>query len=169
MSRLPPPLPVTLDLAPLPRANVGPFLILGVDKDAGRDTIEACWAQRLIWARKNLTKTPLEDINWAREIMNDTERRIRADVTSLNIDTTDGVLKRLRERYQGKEQLPIGCRPLDIEKNLADYQPPTPLPDLDEVRRLIPVPQVPREMPAVQVILEEFVSQPVDAWEIPLD
>jgi hypothetical protein len=169
VSRVPPPLPVMLDLAPLPRSQVGPFLILGVDKDAGRDAVEASWAQRLIWARKNLTKTPLEDVNWAREVMNDIDRRIRADVTSLNIDTTDGVLKRLRERFQGKERLPVGCRPLDIEKNLADYDPPTPFPDLQEIRSLIPPPQVPRDVPAVQVILEEFVRQPVDAWEVPLD
>jgi hypothetical protein len=169
VSRTPPPLPVLLDLAPLPRAQIGPYLILGVDKDASRDAVEACWAQRLIWARKCLTKTPLEDINWAREMLSDAERRIRADAISLNIDTTDGVLKRLRERFQGKEQLPVGCRPLDIEKNLADYQPPTPLPDVEEVRRQIPPPQVSREVPAVQVILEGFVSQPVDAWDVPLE
>ena len=169
MNRVPPPLPVVLDLAPLPRSQVGPFLILGVEKDADRDTVEACWAQRLIWARKNLTKTPLEDINWAREIMNDLDRRNRADATSLNIDTTDGVLKHLRERFQGKEQVPLGSRPIDIEKNLADYQPPTPIPDLQEVRRLIPLPQIPREVPVVQVILEEFVRQPLDAWDLSLD
>ncbi len=120
-------------------------------------------------ARKNLTKTPLEDINWAREIMNDTDRRIRADVTSLNVDTTDGVLKRLRDRFQSKEELPAGCRPIDVEKNLADYVPQTPVPDLDEVRRQIPVPQVPRDVPAAQVILEEFVRQPVDPWDETLD
>jgi hypothetical protein len=169
MSRMPPPLPVMLDLAPLPRSQVGPFLILGVDKDADREAIEACWAQRLIWARKNLTKTPLEDINWAREIITDPERRVRADVTSLNVDTTDGVLRRLRERFQGREQLPSGCRPLDIEKNLADYQPPIALPGLEEVRKLIPAPQIPREVPAVQVILEQFVSEPIEAWEVSLD
>jgi hypothetical protein len=169
MARVPPPLPVILDLAPLPRSQVGPFLILGVDKDASRDTIEASWAQRLIWARKNLTKTPLEDINWAREIMTDVDRRIRADATSLNVDTTDGVLKCLREKYQGKEQLPPGCRPLDIEKDLAAYQPPTPLPVLEEVRRSIPPPHIPREVPAVTLILEEFVRQPIDPWEVSLD
>ena len=35
----PPPLPVMLQLAPLPRTQIGPFLILGVDKDADRDTV----------------------------------------------------------------------------------------------------------------------------------
>jgi hypothetical protein len=81
MSRLPPPLPVMLDLAPLPRSQVGPFLILGVAKDADREALEANWAQRLIWARKNLIKVPLEDINWARELINDPDARLRADAT----------------------------------------------------------------------------------------
>jgi hypothetical protein len=158
-----------LELAPLPRSQVGPFLILGVDKDADREAIEAAWAQRLIWARKGLTKTPLEDINWAREVLSDADRRIRADSTSLNVDTTSGVLKQLREQFQGKNGLSSGCRPLDVEKNLADYQPPTPVPDLEEVRRSIPEPQVPREVPAVAVILEEFVREPVDPWDVSLD
>jgi hypothetical protein len=169
MSKVPPPLPVILDLAPLPRAQIGPFLILGVDKDADRDAIEAAWAQRLIWARKNLTQSPLEDINWAREMMSDSDRRVRADVGSLNADTTDGVLKRLRQRFQGKDQLPAGCRPLDIEKNLADYEPPIAVPGLREIRDLIPPPQVPREVPAVQVIFSEFARQSVDAWDLELD
>ena len=119
--------------------------------------------------RKGLTKCPLEDINWAREILNDADLRIRADAVSLNIDTTDGVLKKLRERFQGKEQLPAGCRPIDIEKNLADYQPPLELPDVREVRRQIPPPQIPHEVPAVKDILEEFVRQPIDPWDISLD
>src|SRR5688572_1680666 len=71
--------PLVLKLAPLPRNQVGPFLILGVDKDAPRDAIEAAWAQRLIWARKGQTPVPLEDINWAREVLNDPDRRLRAD------------------------------------------------------------------------------------------
>ncbi len=163
MSRVPPPVPAILDLAPLPRVQVGAFLILGLDKDADKDTLEANWAQRLIWARKNQTKAALEDINWAREILSEYERRVRADATSLNVDTTNGVLKKLRERFQAKDQ--AGCQPLDVEKNLADYQPPTPLPDLDEIRRAISDPVVPREVPAVQVILAEFARQPLDAWE----
>src|SRR5579862_4026770 len=124
MSRVPPPLPVVLDLAPLPRLQVGPFLILGVDKNAQREAIEAAWAQRLIWARKNLTKTPLEDINWAREVLNDSERRLRADEASLNVDTTDSVLLRLKEQFPGKDKPAGRGLLLDVEKNLADYEPP---------------------------------------------
>ena len=78
---------------------MGPFVVLGVDKDADREQIEAAWAQRVIAARKNQVKVPLEDINWAREVVHDSERRTRAEVTSLNPDTADGTLRRLAERY----------------------------------------------------------------------
>ena len=70
------PAPVVLELAPLPREQLGPFLILGVEKTATREQIEAAWAQRLIAARKHQVGVPLEDINWAREAINDTDRRL---------------------------------------------------------------------------------------------
>src|SRR5262245_14669389 len=91
--------PVVLELAPLPRDQVGPFLLLGVDKAAPKDVLEKSWAQRIIWARKNQTRVPLEDINWAREALNDLEKRIRADASTFNLDTTDHVLKALHDRY----------------------------------------------------------------------
>src|SRR3984893_3154737 len=94
--------PVVLELAPLPREQIGPFLLLGLDKLADKDEIEAHWAQRVIWARKNQSKVPLENANRAREPLNDRERRIRAHAASLNVDTTAGVLRRLAERYAGK-------------------------------------------------------------------
>src|SRR5205823_6182928 len=110
---------------------------------------------------------PLEDINWARELLIDTERRIRADAASLNIDTTDGVLQALRERFAGEDA--AGCKPIDVEKDLSTYEPPVTVPSLEEVRRLVPEPQIPREVPAVQVILDEFVRTPLDPWDVNLD
>jgi hypothetical protein len=160
--------PVVLQLAPLPRQQIGPFLILGVDKDAPKDVIEAAWAQRLIWARKNQVRVPLEDINWAREIINDPERRVRADAQSLNVDTTDGLLRKLRERYQGRGRTAAACKPLDIEKNLSEYAPPTPVPALEEVRAQIPLPELPREVPAVRLILEQAVKDTIDPWDVHL-
>jgi hypothetical protein len=160
--------PMVLQLAPLPRQQIGPFLILGVDKDAPKDVIEAAWAQRLIWARKNQVRVALEDINWAREIINDPERRVRADAVSFNLDTTDGLLTKLRARYQGKGRAAAGCQPLDIEKNLSEYSPPTPVPDIAEVRAQVPLPEVPRDVPAVKVILEQAVQAPVDPWDVEL-
>src|SRR5262245_55309554 len=93
------PEPVVLDLAPLPREQMGPFLLLGLDKAADSKAITAHWADRVKWARRNLIKVALEDINWARDLLNDMERRIRADAGSLNIDTTDGLLGQLAQRF----------------------------------------------------------------------
>src|SRR5438132_13782945 len=50
--------PVVLELAPLPREKSGPFLLLGVEKDADKELIEASWARRVIGARKNQISVP---------------------------------------------------------------------------------------------------------------
>ena len=161
--------PIVLQLAPLPRTQIGPFLILGVDRDADRETIEAAWAEKIKQARRGTTKTPLEDINWAREMLTNKETRIRCDAVALNIDTTDGTLKKLRERYQGKQQAEIRCKPIDTEKWLASYTPPTPAPTVAEMRQGMQLPEIPREVPAVRVMLENFVKEPIDPWQVQLD
>jgi hypothetical protein len=165
----PPPLPVVLQLAPLPRTQIGPFLILGIEKDAARETIEAHWAERVKWARRGIIKTTLEDINWAREMVNSSEQRLRCDAVSLNIDTTTGTLRKLRQRFQGPPQNRPGAQPLDVERWLADFTPATPVPSLAEVRAAIAPPAPPREVPAVRVLLENFVRPPVDPWQVQLD
>jgi hypothetical protein len=159
--------PVILELAPLPREQVGPFLLLGLAKNADKEEVEANWAQRVIWSRKKLCRVPLEDVNWAREVINDFERRVRADVTSLNVDTANGVLQNLQERYGGSQRRPA-WKPLDREKSLADYSPPADVPDLDEVKSAIHVPDVPQEIPAVGRILEQFLREPLDPWNLTL-
>jgi hypothetical protein len=164
----PPPLPVVLQLAPLPRTQIGPFLLLGVDKDASREEIEAHWAERVKWARRGLIKTALEDINWAREMLT-SEQRLRCDAVNLNVDTTAGTLRKLRQSYEGAAPERGGARPLDAEKWLADYTPPTPIPSLDEVRAAIRPPEPPREVPAVRILLEDFVLPAIDPWQIELD
>jgi hypothetical protein len=153
--------PVMVELASLPRSQVGPFLILGVDKDAEKDVLEAGWAQRLIWARRNQISTALEDINWARDTLNDPQRRMMAEAVSLNVDTVAGTLKRLRQDQFGK----AGCKPIDVEKDLADYQPDVAIPTLEELRRSIVVPQLPGDVPAVPLLLARMVGEPIDPWE----
>ena len=159
--RYPTAVPVMVELAPLPRTQVGPFLILGVDKDAPKEAVESGWAQRLIWARRNQIPTPLEDINWARDTLNDSRRRTQADAVGLNIDTVSGTLRRLRQEALGK----AGCKPLDVEKSLAGHAPDIALPALEEIRRAITVPNLPGDLPAVAVLLEQIVGQPIDPWE----
>ncbi len=166
----PPSTPIVLQLAPLPRTQIGPFLILGVDKDASREAIEAAWAEKVKQARRGAIKTSLEDINWAREMLTSKESRIRCDAVALNIDTTDGTLRKLRERYQGKQQqVEIRCKPIDTEKWLADYTPATPIPPVEEIRQLVKLPEIPHEVPAVRVMLESFVKEPLDPWQVQVD
>src|SRR5579872_3452721 len=128
--------PVVLDLAALPREQVGPFLMLGLDKSADKDDIEKNWADRIKWARKAIIKTPLEDINWARDVLNDRDRRIRADAASLNADVMEGIIGKLCVRY-GIGPNGVQARlwqPFDAEKPLADYAPPAEIPDRDAVK-----------------------------------
>src|SRR5207248_8412776 len=91
--------PVLLELAHLPREQVGPFLLLGLDKEASKDDIEANWAERIKWARKGQTNFTLEEINWARDLLNDVAKRMAADATTLNLDTTEGMLVGLVRRH----------------------------------------------------------------------
>src|SRR2546421_10555901 len=95
MSDSTPPNDPPVDLAPLPRERVGPFIILGVPKDATDEAIEAAWAQRVLWARQGKTAIPLEDIHWARAILRDPDQRLAADAASLNPDNGSDELRRL--------------------------------------------------------------------------
>src|SRR3954466_11560683 len=116
--------PVVLELASLPREQMGPFLILGVDKSATYAVIEEHWAERAKWARRSLIKVALEDINWARETLNDNEKRLKAYTGSLNADTADGLIAGLARRYGADGgQVSRLWQPLDSEKPLAEYSP----------------------------------------------
>lgn len=161
--------PVVLDLASLPREQMGPFLMLGLDKTADKTAIEKHWADRIKWARRNLVKVALEDINWARDVLGEVEKRIRADASSLNVDTTEGLLGQLAARF-GLEggQTTRQWQPLDSEKPLADYVPAAEVPEIDSVRAAITVPALPEDIPAVPSLLERLAQQPLDPWALEL-
>ncbi|MFM7150998.1 MAG: hypothetical protein ACKO23_14250, partial [Gemmataceae bacterium] len=80
------PQPVVLELALLPRQQLGPFLILGLHKASDPEQLEANWAERIKWARRGLIRTSLEDINWARDQLRESDRWIHWDACSLNAD-----------------------------------------------------------------------------------
>jgi hypothetical protein len=157
--------PVVLELAPLPREQVGPFLLLGLPKDAAGDQVEANWAQRIKDARKGQTSIPLEDINWARETLNDPDRRVQAVSATLNADTEEKVLRRLSDRYHVGQP---AWSPLDEEKPLADYSPVVEFPDAAEVARGVTLPEVPGDLPAVARLLEQFLPESADPWAVSL-
>jgi hypothetical protein len=161
--------PIVLELASLSREQIGPFLLLGLDKDADKEAIEAHWADRLKWARKGQIRVPLEDVNWAREALGDPERRARLDAASLNLDTRDGLLSQLGNHY-GANGGKVSCawQPLDREKNLADYAPPAEVPEVDVIRAGLAVPELPETAPAVLPLLERLVQAPLDPWTLDL-
>jgi hypothetical protein len=78
------------------------------------------------------------------------------------VDTTEGLLARLKQRYEAGG---AAGRLLDLEKNLADYSPAIVVPDMDEVRKAIPAVEVPPEIPAVVRIVEHLVHKPLDPWD----
>lgn len=163
------PEPVVLELAALPREQMGPFLLLGVDKSDTRTVIEQHWADRLKWARRSAIKVALEDINWARDVLGDVERRIKADAGSINVDTTDRLLAGLAQRF-GLEggQARRMWQPLDSEKMLAEYSPAVEVPDRAELLESIQVPDVPEEIPGAWALLQRLAEPGLDPWGIEL-
>ena len=159
--------PVVLELASLPREQIGPFLLLGLSKDADKEQIDARWADRIKMSRRQMLKVPLEDVNWAREMLKEPDKRVRADAASLNSDTTEGVLRELSRRYSGKPAAGGSVwQPLDNEKPLADYMPPVEMPDANAIRAALVPPEVPEELPGVPLLLERLAQQPLDPWNL---
>jgi len=157
--------PIVLELAPLPREKIGPFIFLGLEKDARPEEIEAHWAQRLIWARKNLIPVALTEINWAREVLNDPDKRVRADAATLNVDTTPRVLHELAQRY-GVDPAGPSWQPMQVDKPPSESIPPVEIPDPEEIRRAIPIPEVPDDLPGVNWVLDQFLKEPIDPWDL---
>jgi hypothetical protein len=156
--------PMVLDVAALPREQIGPYMILGVDKDAPNSEIEAHWAQRLIWSRGKQIRTPLEDVNWAKEVLLDRDRRVIADAVSLNPDVASGELRQLLAKHGPLEpELPT-WKPREGPLPELPEAPPNLIPDPAAVRATLQTPEVPIELPAVTRMLEEVRTAPLDPW-----
>jgi len=161
--------PILLDLATLPREQMGPFLILGLSKTATQEEVDIHWADRVRWARRNQIKIPLEDINWAREALGDIDRRIQADLESLNADTAEGLIAALSRRYGAVGgKVMRQWQPLDEEKALAEYSPAVEIPDLAAVRATLEIPAVPEELLGGWVLLEQLAASQLDPWSLQL-
>ena len=150
------------ELAPLPRERIGPFLVLGVPKDADADAIEARWAQCVLWARQGKSRVPLGDIHWAREVLRDPERRLEADAASLNPDVAGQELQRLTRLYRLDTGRPAWT-PLDPEPAALSA---IEVPDPATVRANVPAPEVPIELPGVARWLDALAKSPIDPWSI---
>ena len=149
-------------LAPLPRERAGPFLILGVAKDADDETIDAAWAQGVLWARQGKTAIPLEDIHWARAVLRDPDQRLAADVESLNPDIAGEELRQLSRLWN------VDGRP---DWTPLDPDPPAvaaDVPDPAALRPTVSAPAVPVDLPGVARWLDEFARGPFDPWGLTL-
>jgi hypothetical protein len=153
---------VPVAVAPLSREQVGPFLILGVAKDADDASIEAAWALRVLWARQGKTRIPLEDIHWARAVLRDPTQRLGADVAGLNADTAANELRRLMRLWH-----------LDGKPGWTPFDPDPPavaadVPDPATVSATVPAPSIPVDLPGVARWLDEFAKAPLDPWSLAL-
>jgi len=161
--------PIVLELAHLPREQMGPFMVLGLDKDAGKEEIDTHWADRVRWARKGQISISLEDINWAREKITDPKQRLVSDATSLNLDTAEGLMRQLSRRYGlDAERTGPQWEALDEEKPLADYNLPVEVPTLESVRSPLTVPEIPLELPAVASLVDQLTRSTLDPWAFEL-
>jgi hypothetical protein len=158
--------PLDAELAPPPREQAGPFLLLGLDKGFVPEDVEAHWARRVVWARRQQTKVPLEDINWAREVLRDAEARLKADLESINVDTGDRILARLAEAYGVAEGGRPAWEPREPDARLTDSEPALELPDPEALRAGIRVPEVPDDLPAAAQWLRERLAVSVDPWDL---
>ncbi len=163
-----------LELAPLPRDQIGPFLLLGLDKDASPEQVEAHWAQRVLWARKGRIRTPLEDVNWAREALRDDAQRELAEVTGLNVVLSDGYLLKLSERFGLEGRPGTVTRPLweplrgdeSDRTPEADGAPPSVCPNPAEEAAKVELPEAPLEFPSAAELLRRAVAEPIDPWSL---
>ena len=131
------PEPVVLELATLPREQIGPYLLLGLDKSADKEPIDANWADRVKWAAPAADHQgrPRGRQLGARGPQGDrqTHPRRRRQPQCRHDGRHPG---QMTERY-GVAGGKAGrvWQPLDNEKPLADYMPPAEVPDAAEVRR----------------------------------
>ncbi len=162
------PEPVVLELATLTREQMGPYLLLGLDKSADKEEIDKHWADRVKWALRqpSQVKATREDVN--QTILKEIDRRIRSDVSSLNTDTAEGVVGQLTNRYAVNNGKPgRAWQPLDNEKPLADYMPSAEIPDATAE---LPPPHAGNsgEIPFAATLLERLARQDLDPWAVEL-
>ena len=162
------PEPMTLELATLAREQMGPFLILGVDKSGAKDKIEAQWARRLKECLSKRVNLAREDVNWAKEMLGDRDKRLRADAASLNLDNAEGTLGQLTTRYNAGAGGGRAWQPLDAERPLSDYMPPAEVPDVEAVRAAVAAPEIPEDVPAAPLLLAGLVRTLPDPWNLEL-
>jgi hypothetical protein len=147
----------------LPREELGPFILLGLDKDADQAQIEAQASRRRAATGENRARVSAEDIDWSCDLLRDPARRVKADVTSLNTDTAEGTLRGLEESFGLAAP---AWQAWELEKPPAAEFADVEIPDPEALRQAITLPPIPNEIPAVAELLEDFARRPLDPWDL---
>ncbi len=96
----------------------------------------------------------------------DRERRVSADVVSLNPDTSTGELRQILAKHGPLEPEVPSWSPYEAALPELPEPPSNLMPDCDELRAGLAVPEVPLELPAIDRILEQARSSPLDPWNL---
>lgn len=154
-------IPEVLELAPVPREQIGPFLLLGLEKDATPEELQKNWAQRVIWARKKSSLLPLEQVNWAREVLSDPQRRLEADLGSLNADTTPRPLHSIVSTFA------LGVPPEPCASAPEPHPVEPVLPRPDALAASVPLPQIPEHNFGAVALCKTLAGTMKDPWSLP--
>lgn len=142
------------------REDAGPFIVLGVDKDADTATIEAQYQARLFPARRGELTWSVSDLDWAQEQLSDAERRVAADAESWNIDNAAGDVRRLMRLYR-LENNATSWEPLDPEPPVTL---PEPTMDMAAIMSELQMPDAPLDLPAISAWLANCGSVGANPW-----
>ena len=165
------PEPVVLELASLPREQMGAFLILGLDKSADKTTIETHWADRLKWARRQSDQGAAGRRQLgARGTRATPTRRIKADATSLNADTTDRILAHAFPAFRhGGRTGGAACGSLlTARSRWRTIVPPAEMPGSARGARGNPGSRRARRRAGRTALLQRLAEQPLDPWGLEL-
>jgi hypothetical protein len=145
---------------PIDRDDVGPFIVLGVDKDVDAATLHARVAERLRQIDRGECRFTRADVEWARDVLRDRKSRLRADVDHLNPDLASGALGRLARLYH-LDGAPPGWEPLDPE-------PVADLPGLDAIDvQALAAGLVPPEAPLHFPTLDHWAARRLEIGDDP--
>ncbi|MBX7104629.1 MAG: hypothetical protein K1X57_11145 [Gemmataceae bacterium] len=140
--------------------DYGPFLILGVDKDADAATLAERCADRVESSRRGELRWTENELLAALEQLHTPSRRLVADAESYNPDIASGEVRRLARLFR-VDGTPPGWEPMDPEPPAESADTTI---DAASLAASLPAPDVPLELPSVETWLEKYAAAGNDPW-----
>lgn len=146
---------------PADRDDYGPFLLLGVDKDADAATVQSHCVERMRWLDEGAGRFQRADLEWAQGELADAEARLAADLNHLNPDLASGAVGRLTRLYH-LDGTPPGWEPLDPEPTPA--LPGGGIIDATFAAATLPPPAAPLDFPSLDRWAANLLHVGGDPW-----